>query len=654
MWAGVAALVAALPGAMTAATPDTLHLRPSGVEVPFVAQGPLLCGGAAAAMVERFWGARGVYGEDFQHLVRESEGGIRASALTSAMRDRGYDVDVVTGDPEGVFAALDRGVPPILLLESGVTRLHYVVLVEVDDRNAWIHDPNFGPRRRLSRESLARRWAASDGWAMLAVPAAGTDPSTPGRDDPARAPVDAGAEPAVTPTPALAEALERLRNDDPAGARSAASALVQQGGADARLGRRVLATSWFLDGEPARALAEWNTLGEPVVDLVIIDGLAGTRHHVAADRMSLEYGRVLTPRSLGLARRRLAQLPAVEASRIAYRPLPDGTVEVQASVVERSRLPGPRALAAQGARGVASERAALEFGPLVAGGDRWRVMGSWASAQRYLGWSMSAPAPPLPGVATVGMEWRRERFGRAAAGAGTDTPREISIEKRSRGYLGIEEWVHPRLRLGAALALESWKVPGWALDPAAFDDPARLGNLELTAHWAAEDDRSWFTLGGAGWTGAGRSFGRASMEAGADVPHGTWREWRLRAGATAVSRESPRTLWPGAGTDNVRDPLLRAHGLVEDGAIVGPALGRELLYGTVEHRVFRGIGPFRIGAALFVDAAHARRRGAGEGSGTFVDVGAGLFAGMGSREGAVNLARGASGWRLSVQVGSAP
>ncbi len=638
MWAGIVAMLAALPGMVTA-----------GVDVPFVAQGPLLCGGAAAAMVERFWGARGVYGEDFGHLVRESEGGIRALELTSTMRDRGYDVEVVTGDPTRVFAALDRGVPPILLLESGATRLHYVVLVDIDDRDAWIHDPNFGPRRRVSLESLARRWAASDGWALLAVPAAGTDASVPDRGDPARAPAGAGAARPPSPTPALAEALERLRNDDPAGARSAAGALVQQEGVEARLGRRVLATSWFLDGRPERALAEWNALGEPVVDLVRIDGLAATRYHVAADRMSIEHGRVLTPRSLGLARRRLEQLPAVEASRIAYRPLPDGTVEVQASVVERSRAPGLRGLAAQGARGLANERAALEVGPLVAGGDRWRVTGSWASAQRYLGWSMSAPAPPLPGVATVGMEWRRERFGQASPS--TDAPREILTEKRSRGFLGIEEWVHPRLRLGATLGLESWRVSDWGLDPDASAEPARLGNLALTARWAAEDDRSWLTLGGAGWNGAGRSFGRAGIEAGADVPQGTRREWRLRGGATAASAEAPRTLWPGAGAGRVRTPLLRAHGLVEDGVIEGPSLGRELLYGTVEHRFFRGVGPFRIGAALFVDAAHARRRGAGEGSGTFVDVGGGLFLGIGSREGAVSLARGSSGWRLSVQVG---
>jgi hypothetical protein len=643
MWARVVTMLAALPGMVTA-----------GVEVPFVAQGPLLCGGAAAAMVERYWGARGIYGEDFRHLVRESEGGIRASELTSAMRDRGYEVEVVTGEPARVFAALDRGVPPILLLESGATRLHYVVLVDVDERYAWIHDPNFGPRRRVSLESLTRRWAASDGWAMLAVPAAGTERSAPGRDAPARAPADARTEPppAPTATPALAEALGRLRNDDPAGARAAAGALLERGGAEARLGRRVLATSWFLDGEPTRALAEWNALGEPVVDLVRIDGLAATRYQVAAARMSLAHDRVLTPRSLGLARRRLDQLPAVEASRTWYRPLPNGAVEVQASVVEPSRVPGFRALVVQGGRGLVHERAGLELGPLLAGGDRWRVTGSWAPAQRYLGWSMSAPAPPLPGIASVGVEWRRERFGRAASG--TDASRQVLTEKRSRSFLGIEEWIHPRLRLGAALGLESWKGLDGGLDPDASDAPVRLGSLELTARWAAEDDRSWLTLGGAGWNGAGRSFGRASVEAGADVPQGTRREWRLRAGATAVSAEASRTLWPGAGTGRVRDPLLRAHGLIEDGVIAGPSLGRELLYGTVEHRVFRAVGPLRAGAALFVDAAHARRRGPGMGSGTFVDVGGGLFVGAGSREGSVSLARGASGWRLSARVGGAP
>lgn len=39
------------------------------LDVPYVAQSEALCGGAAAAMVLRYWGAAGVYAEDFAPLA---------------------------------------------------------------------------------------------------------------------------------------------------------------------------------------------------------------------------------------------------------------------------------------------------------------------------------------------------------------------------------------------------------------------------------------------------------------------------------------------------------------------------------------------------------------------------------------------------------
>jgi hypothetical protein len=442
--------------------------------------------------------------------------------------------------------------------------------------------------------------------------------------------------------------MEHLRANDLVGARSSARALIRDGTPEADLGRRILATAWYLDGEHGPALAAWNELGEPAIDLVRIDGMASTRYQVAAERMALKPGEVLTPRSLELARRRLAQLPVTEASRVDYRPLADGTVEVQASVLERSRLPGYPALALQGVAGLVQQRAVLEAGSLIAGGERWRLSGSWAPAQRHVGGSLSAPAPPFPGIVTVGAEWRRERFGLPEpALVGLD--QEVQTEVRSRGFLEVEEWVHPRLRLGAHLGLESWEVPSWTLVPPT--EPTRLVGAGLTGHWATGDDRSWLTVRGELWTGSGRSFSRTSLAAGGTVPHGDRREWRLRAGGIAASGEAPRTLWPGAGTGRIREPLLRAHGLVGDGAIQGPAFGRELLHATVEHRVFRQAGPLRLGAALFIDAAHARSRGGGLEDGSFVGVGGGLVLALGSQEGAVSLARGSSGWRLSTQIG---
>jgi len=611
------------------------------IEVPFVAQGPLLCGGAAAAMVQRFWGARGVYGEDFGHLVRENEGGIRASELTSALQDRGYDVRVSQARPDQVLAALEDGVPPILLLESGATRLHYVVLVGLDGEVAWIHDPNFGPSRELALDELLRRWRASGFWAAHAVPSATTDDASGRSTARPPLPLAPGADAAAS------AAMARLRSGDFEGARVSASTLLRDGAAEAQLGRRIRATAWFLEGEGDRALQEWNALGEPEVDLVRIFGLEHTRYQVAERRISLHHGDVLHPSSLALARRRLAALPSIGASRIDYRPVVDGTVEVEAAVMERTRVPGFSAWVAQVPRGLLNRRLALEVGPILAQGERWRVGGSWERAQRYVGGSLSAPAPPFPGITTVSMEWRRERFG--MAGDGT-SPVAVT-EHRFRGALGVQEWVRPRLRLGASLALESWAVPSWG-HPAA-DDP-RLVNAGLQATWMTTDDRAWITAGGEGWTGSGRSFARTSLEAGTRIPQGTWQEWRLRAGGTAVSREAPRMIWPGAGDGRTRAHLLRAHGLVEDDVIQGPAFGRELLYATAEHRVFGRVGPLRLGGSLFVDAVHAGSRGDGVEDRGFVDFGVGVFLDAGGDEVALSLARGRPGWRLSARVGGYP
>jgi hypothetical protein len=109
-------------------------------------------------------------------------------------------------------------------------------------------------------------------------------------------------------------------------------------------------------------------------------------------------------------------------------------------------------------------------------------------------------------------------------------------------------------------------------------------------------------------------------------------------------------IWPGAGSDRVREPLLRGHGLVANDAIGGPAFGRQLVHGTAEHRLFGHLGPTRLGASVFVDAAYARFRGGALRDRGFVDVGAGLFLEAGPDEVAMSLARGSSGWRLSARV----
>ena len=53
------------------------------------------------------------------------------------------------------------------------------------------------------------------------------------------------------------------------------------------LASRILATALYLDDDPDGALAAWNNVGEPIIDLVNVTGLERTRYLVAARAMAL-------------------------------------------------------------------------------------------------------------------------------------------------------------------------------------------------------------------------------------------------------------------------------------------------------------------------------------------------------------------------------
>jgi hypothetical protein len=93
---------------------------------------------------------------------------------------------------------------------------------------------------------------------------------------------------------------------------------------------------------------------------------------------------------------------------------------------------------------------------------------------------------------------------------------------------------------------------------------------------------------------------------------------------------------------------LRGHPLSDDEHIAGAAFAPRLVHATVEHRVFRAAGPFRLGGALFLDAVHVSGARAAGGRG-FLDAGVGAFAAAGSREVMLSLAGGGSGWVLSLR-----
>ena len=105
--------------------PETVRL----LDVPYVPQSEALCGGAAIAMVLRYWGEPSILAEEFSALVEPGQAGIRTDDLVRAVRARGWTALPVTGTRFYVRDQLAQGRPVVAILQGGKVSYHYVVLV---------------------------------------------------------------------------------------------------------------------------------------------------------------------------------------------------------------------------------------------------------------------------------------------------------------------------------------------------------------------------------------------------------------------------------------------------------------------------------------------------------------------------------------------
>ena len=131
--------------------------------------------------------------------------------------------------------------------------------------------------------------------------------------------------------------------------------------------------------------------------------------------------------------------------------------------------------------------------------------------------------------------------------------------------------------------------------------------------------------------------------------------WSAMTEIEVASQVAPLALWPGAGTGQGRSGLLRAHPLLEGGVLTGPAFGRDVVHGSLEH--VRPLG-HALGNGLsiagFVDAARGRHRLNGlDSSPLYVDAGFGLRVHAPGLGGAIriDLARGLRGGGTILSAG---
>jgi hypothetical protein len=199
-------------------------------------------------------------------------------------------------------------------------------------------------------------------------------------------------------------------------------------------------------------------------------------------------------------------------------------------------------------------------------------------------------------------------------------------ESRAHGALTISDWLTANVRYSVSAGIDSWTG-------ATSAERTIFAGGVLERRWL--DDR-WSVAGTAttlmpGMPGRGGSaFHKAGIRAAFRSSRSTegW-VFLADAGVERASDRAPLAIWPGAGEGRAREPLMRAHPLLDGGAIDltnESVFGKALIDTHVETQRWIGsASPVRVGIAAFADIARAsRRRAPATGTVTQVDIGGGL------------------------------
>jgi hypothetical protein len=351
---------------------------------------------------------------------------------------------------------------------------------------------------------------------------------------------------------------------------------------------RLLAGSRFLSGDVDGALGAWNRLSEPRADLTRVDGLTHIRFSAVAGQLDLPPGRLLTPQAFRQARRRLAEMPAQLESRLSLRPMPEGNAQVNVTLLERPLVfAGPWDAGGAGVKALTGREIILDVASPAGNGELWTAAWRWWTNRPRVALALTVPgAGGRPGIWRVEGFWERQAYATLA---------QVVREERRRTALSFSDWFGPDLHLEIGAALDKWVGRGshLSLDVSIETRWAR-DRLALSAQMAR-----WISLASGAPFGAG---GMSLKWCSSGIERCD--AWQVSLGISSTTSEAPLALWSGAGTGYGRDPLLRAHPLLDGGVIQDSAFGRTLAHGTIERQAWPWtLGPLRLGWALFVDAA---------------------------------------------------
>ncbi len=624
------------------------------LEVPYVSQSELLCGGAAIAMIERWWGRRGVYAEEFQYLVKPAAGGILTTDMVSVMRSRGWDAQAQRSTAAVVQQSVADSVPVITLIKVSANRYHYVVILGWTATEVTYHDPAVAPAVRVRVTEFLRRWNGANAWAMIVRPAAvvaadGTSPptagasiqpstslstplSTPSIDSlPCRPWLDQAADAAATNRLDQAEQLlagaTRACPSEPLVLRELAGVRFRQGrrpeaivlaNAYSRrapadtLGWQLLASSRYLVGDETGALQAWNTIGRPTIDLLRIDGSRHIRFRALADGIDLRPGAVLTPSRFKFAQRRLSDIPALATARVKYAAVAGGVVEVRGVVTERPLTEplGP-VLVISAIRAAVRQSVTLSASTPLGRGELWSVQWRWQPAEPRVALRVAIPTRiGIPTIVRFERSWDMYRFSG-----------DIAQEQRSSASASLGGWLRPNYEHLIGVRFERWT------------DAVNYAAISTSGAWHAANDHV-LLLGEVEHAfpmRTAKAYDRLTSRLVWTMPPDRWsNDWSIRLGTDVTSANTPLGLSPIAGGNFSRDIPLRAHPIIIDNRLPSVRIGRAIVHGGIAaDRALATIGRVALGAGLFVDGAQVRSVVSGaERNPLYLDAGAGLLVGL--------------------------
>ena len=554
------------------------------IEVPFVPQTDALCGGAAAAMVFRYWGDAHADPQQFASLV-ERHGrvsGIADDVLVRAIDTRGWRTerllpsDVAQNSLDGLRARIAARQPVIVLLADRGAQYHYVVVIGVGDDAIVVNDPSWGPSHRMTVRRFTELWNASRNWGLVILPSERTTPSgraaTSGPADPGTAADSAGPSPVDPCEASVTRAVEEVQRrglshgDDvlePLRARCSESPALMREIAGLRFAQKrwteseaaartvlarvpgdsyaseVLGAARYMQDDPVGALRAWNTIQKPRLDLVRISGLTRSRYQAIVDAIGLQSGVLLTPDAFVQAQHRIDELPDRSSSRLSLRPGEDGFASVDVAIAERSGLPRSYPeWAAFGVRAAVERDAAVTVPGFTGQGETWSAEWRWWSNRPRVAVGFAAPRPAgLPGVWRVDGSWEAETYAVASAQL---------RESRTHGGVTVSDWVGPSVRYSMSGGFDSWNTGrlaaslGGTLERRLFADRVAI----------AGDATTWVPMG------SGRLNGRFNtIGVRAHARTVSPRAWAYTS--TAERRASAMPLRFQSGAAQAKDALVR-------------------------------------------------------------------------------------------------